>query len=365
MSWRGDGCAARGDHAQRGEVDVVGLGVPEQVAPDGGYPGREGGTVPGDDGRQGGGLEELLGHDQVRPGQHGRVRGAPGVGVEHRHDREHAVPFVRPERRRRADSHRVQVGRAVAVDDSLGIARGPRRVAHGRGLPLVELGPVVARLLPRQQLLVGQGLPERGGVALAHHHDVLDRGQLVADPGQQPGDGGVHDDDPVLGVVDDVGELFGEEPQVEGVEDRAHGGDREIGLEVGLVVPEEGADPVRVSDPEPAERLGQPLGPPGHLGEGGGDRLALGPDDGHDPAVRVDRLAVAEDPADQQRAVLHGAEHRRLPCCHRAPGQPSLPTHRAQPRSEVLRGPDADGGLASARHRRRRDGFGALPGRPA
>ena len=54
----------------------------------------------------------------------------------------------------------------------------------------------------------------------------------------------VDDDDLVLGVIDDEGQLFGEEPDVEGVQDRAHAGNGDVRLHVRLVVPHEGGDPV-------------------------------------------------------------------------------------------------------------------------
>ena len=183
----------------------MGLGVAEQVAPDGGHPGRERRPVPGDDGGQRLGLEELLGHDQVGTGHEPAVGGPPGVGVEHGDDGQHPVELVDPERRARGDGHRVQEGRAVAVDHALRVAGGSRRVTHGRGLALVEGGPVVARLLGLEQLLVGERRPERAGVAVPGHDDVLDGGQLVPHPGQQRDQHGVDDDHLVLGVVDHVG----------------------------------------------------------------------------------------------------------------------------------------------------------------
>ena len=93
------------------------------------------------------------------------------------------------------------------------------------------------------------------------------------------------------------------------MEDCAHGRDGQVRLEVGLVVPQEGADPVRVADPQTGEGLGQAFRPIGHLGEGPIHGVAFGADDGADQALAVDLLAVAEDPTDQQWAVLHGAEH--------------------------------------------------------
>ena len=131
------------------------------------------------------------------------------------------------------------------------------------------------------------------------------RSSLIA--GQQRDERGVDDDAAVLGVVDDVGQLLGREPDVERVQHRSHGGDGEIRLEVALVVPAEGADAVTLLDAQPGQGGGQLLGPGGHLGEGGRAVPALL--DGDDGAVAVDPLPVAQDVADQERGVLHGAFH--------------------------------------------------------
>ena len=76
----------------------------------------------------------------------------------------------------------------------------------------------------------------------------------------------VDDDDLVLGVVHDVGELLGEEPDVERVQHRPHGRDGQVRLEVLLVVPGEGAHPVVGPTPEaaPGRRpAARPRPPPG------------------------------------------------------------------------------------------------------
>jgi hypothetical protein len=59
-------------------------------------------------------------------------------------------------------------------------------------------------------------------------------------------------------VVDDVGQLLGEQPQVEGVQHRAHRRHGEVRLEVLLGVPQERPDPVALLHAEPGQRPGQP-----------------------------------------------------------------------------------------------------------
>src|SRR3712207_8866342 len=52
---------------------------------------------------------------------------APGVGVEHRHDRHRDVLDAQAEGVGRHDAHGVQERRAVRVDDALGVAGGADR----------------------------------------------------------------------------------------------------------------------------------------------------------------------------------------------------------------------------------------------
>ena len=78
--------------------------------------------------------------DELRAEHRREVRVAPRVRVEHRHDRQDRVVHRDAEAERvvRADAERVQDGRAVRVDDALRQAGRAARVAHRRGLVLVE-----------------------------------------------------------------------------------------------------------------------------------------------------------------------------------------------------------------------------------
>ena len=74
---------------------------------------------------------------RLAPGRHRGVGQAPRVGVEHRHDRQHDVALADAEAVDRHGADGVQVRRAVAVDDALGVAGGAARVAHRRRPVLV------------------------------------------------------------------------------------------------------------------------------------------------------------------------------------------------------------------------------------
>ena len=103
------------------------------------------------------GVEERAGEDELRADHQAGVRVAPGVRVEHRHDREQRLLLghVQAERRRERLSERVQDGRAVRVEDALRQPGRAARVAHRRGRVLVELRVlVVVRVRAGEQLLV-------------------------------------------------------------------------------------------------------------------------------------------------------------------------------------------------------------------
>ena len=101
-----------------------------------------------------------------------RVRQAPGHRVEHRHDREHvASPWARG-RTLSADAHlhRVQVDRAVAVDDALRVAGRAGGVAHRGGVVLVHArasrtGRTCRRAASSQRWTVHAGRGRASGAA--------------------------------------------------------------------------------------------------------------------------------------------------------------------------------------------------------
>ena len=214
-----------------GQVDVVVLvEVGQHVVPDRRH--RPGHGRPGlaHEPAQRLGLQPPVRHHQGGAGHHRGVGQAPGVRVEHRHDRQHPVGPGQAADDAQADGHRVQVRRAVAVDHALRVARRAGGVAHGGGVALVEIGPRERVVRGVEQLVVQVHLLAAGpqrvevgarGVRTGDQHvlDGLEGGQLL---GEQVDQGVVDDDDLVLGVVRDVGELLGEQPDVQGVQHGAH-----------------------------------------------------------------------------------------------------------------------------------------------
>ena len=199
----------------------------------------------------------------------------------------------------------------MRVDHTLGVPGGPAGVTHRRCITFVEDRPLGDRRGGREELFVAQHRAERRGVAVTDHDDGLHRGEIVADLGEQGHQDVVDDDDLVLGVIDHIAQLLGEEPDVQGVQHGAHRGNAEIGLHVTLVVPLKGPDPIAWRDPERCQRTGEATCALRHLGEGGGCVALI--EDRDDLGIGEDGCSVAEYVADQQRRVLHGALQREPP----------------------------------------------------
>src|SRR5206468_181452 len=140
---------------------------------------------------------------------------------------------------------RVQADRAMRVEHSLWVARRATRVAQRRRLALVELGVVeLAGTGFLEQLLVAQSVGQVARVAVPHDYVVRHARQLSRERLERRYERVVHEDQLVLGVVDDVGELLLEQAYVERVQHRADARDRKVELKVTLAVPGEGADPI-------------------------------------------------------------------------------------------------------------------------
>ena len=78
-------------------------------------------------------IEVRTGQHELRAHHHGRVRQAPGVGVEHRDDRQHGVGLVDAHAGRQGDGERVQHERPVRIEHALRLSCRAGRVAHRRG----------------------------------------------------------------------------------------------------------------------------------------------------------------------------------------------------------------------------------------
>ena len=215
---------------------------------------------------------------------------------------------VMPQRRGH-DRHRVQVGGPVRVHHALRVPGGAAGVAHQRRGPLVQLRPVVPGVLRAasrsayRSTGTGRRAPTASPGPLTMNASTV--GSWSAILRQQRDQGVVHDDDPVPGVVDDLGHLGAGQPDVQRVQHRAHRGHPEVGLQVLLVVPAERGHRVARPDPQPGQGPGQPPRVLRHGRVRGPAGARSGP--GHALAAAVHAGAVPHDRADGEREVLHGA----------------------------------------------------------
>ena len=228
--------------------------------------------------------------------------------MEHWDDDEDPVPLADADRVRRGLGHRVQVRRAVRVDDPLRVAGGAARVTHCCRRTLFKDRPCRDGRRRREEVLVAEHVAESTGVPIPHHDEGLNRRQFVDHLGEQWDQHVIDDHHLVCSVVDHVAELLREEPDVQRVEDCAHRWDGEVGLHVRLVVPQERANPVAIVHSKPSEGSCELSSPESHLAERCSAVSVLF--DCDDLGLRVDGLTERRDVADQQRRLLHGAlEH--------------------------------------------------------
>ena len=252
------------------------------------------------------GVQEPPWQQQIAPHHPTCIGDTPRIHVEHRHDAQQ--PFCVIDAEARPDGERVQVHRTMAVGDTLRIARGAGGVAHRSRTALIDARPFERRSRGGDQVLVRDRLAEAGRLPRADHDHLLHARAAPDDRREERGERVVDDDDAILCVVDDLRELRRWEAKVERVQHRAHAGDREVGLDVLLVVPAERADSISGRDAKSLQCRGQSLHAlRDHLVGRVPGALAF---ERNDLAVRKDVGAAPKERGDAQRHVLHGRVHR-------------------------------------------------------
>jgi hypothetical protein len=146
--------------------------------------------------------------------------------------------------------------------------------------------------------------------AVVHDDHVPDGRHRVDDRPEQREHRAVDEDDLVLGVVGDVGQLLGEEPHVQRVQHPAGAGCGEVQLQVAGGVPGERGHPAVGADAEGVQHPAQPARPLGPLRVRRAGHAAGVV--GDDRRVAVVLFHVPEDRVDGQGTVLHQAAHGRI-----------------------------------------------------
>ena len=182
--------------------------------------------------RQAGAVEVPARQHQRRAGQRGGVRNAPGVDVEHRHDRQHAAGGAQVQHVGQRDRIGVQHGGAVAVQHALRPPGGARGVAERAGGVLVERRPgvvVVRRLHQRVVAEQAHARRQRRPPACRPRRSASPRRARVRDLRRRCRRSAaaklrIDEQHAVAGVVDDVGDVVRVQPRIDGVADRLHAG---------------------------------------------------------------------------------------------------------------------------------------------
>ena len=114
---------------------------------------------------------------------------------------------------------------------------------------------------------------------------------------------------PVVGVIDDVDDLFARQPDVDRVQDRPDRRHGEIELEVPMMVPGKRGDAIAGLDAQSLEHVHQPVNAAVELAVIAAMQAAV--------AIAADDLFVgeelggpAQDAGDQERPVHHQSVHR-------------------------------------------------------
>ena len=251
------------------------------------------------------------GQHQFRSDGRRRECDTPRIGMEHRHNRQHCVLGANADGVGLHPDQGVQHVGAMRIEHALGIARRARRVAEPARRIFREVAPHDVGRMRRDVFLVGADVHRALRLVrrIRQHDPVLDARNLVLDRLDDRLERDVVEDVSVLGVVDDPGDLFGEQARVQRVQ---HGADahRAIpGLDMAGGVPGQGRNPVALLDSisqqrvralaraEIEIRIGRP-----------DDRPLDGP--GHDLARSVVQVSMLDHLVDGQLPVLHQAGHR-------------------------------------------------------
>ena len=205
------GRSAADDQAEGRQIDRMRFGMADEVVPDRRHPARERRLLSAINRASGSACANRPGKIRSDPPTSRRA-GCPRRWRETSTESPGAIALRQPERRGRNDRHRMQVDRAMAVDDAFGIARRAARVAHRRRRVLVRFGIVEPGLLGGEELVVAVDRAPSGdqwetspSPTTTQASTVLSLRRDRSDHREQRR---VHEDDAVAGVVGDVHELL-------------------------------------------------------------------------------------------------------------------------------------------------------------
>jgi hypothetical protein len=128
-----------------------------------------------------------------------------------------------------------------------------------------------------------------------------------------------------VGVIDDVGEVVGMQPHIQGMEYGSGRRDAEVGFQMLLTIREQGCDAISPGDACALQRGCEPARAPVQIAHGGSAARTVWLD-GDDLYAGEDSTGALQDAGNQERAGHHGGLH----------GTPvnGEPTNRVHPASD-------------------------------
>ena len=113
----------------------------------------------------------------------------------------------------------------MRVEDAFGVSGGSGGVAEAAGSVFVDGDPGAVSVGLGDEFVEHDEVGEFAvrGRGAGEEHALLEGGQLLDEPFDDGNEGCVEKEDSVVGVLDDVGQLVGEEAWVEGVADGSGG----------------------------------------------------------------------------------------------------------------------------------------------
>ena len=199
----------------------------------------------------------------------------------------------------------------MRIEDALRVSGRAGGVTHACRGVLVEGLPGKIAIDFAHPLLVRHGVLERGlrhVRRIAQQHVTFDAGQLVGELFQERNEGHIGQQQAILGVIDDPGDLIGKEPRIDRMVDRADSHDTVPGLDMTPRVPGERGDAITEPNSVLFETLRQAQGARADLGVGGGVKRPLDGARDNRP-LGVVGCGMVEEAMAKERPVLHQPKH--------------------------------------------------------
>ena len=260
-------------------------------------------------------IEFRAGEYQLGAHRGRRESDAPAVGMEQRNHRQHCILGVCAQRIAGVGHQRMQDVGAMRIQYALGVACGAGGVAHrGRGI-FIERLPLEVSVGLRDPVFIGDRVLQRGlrHMRLVGEYDVAFHArQLVGDLFQDRHKGEIGHHHAVFRMVDDPGDLVGEQPRIDGMADRADAHDAVPGFKMAPGIPGDSGDAVAELDTVAVEALRDLQRAIANFG------VICAMDRAFDRS-RYDLLRsmysgrMLDNPVTKQRPVLHQSKHTNVP----------------------------------------------------